>query len=104
MQIVALPQRRLPRRLPDTDVRNPNPRLRDRPLCGLRLGEGFVERDPQYADGGHVYDPRNGRTYKAVMRADGNLLELRGYVGLKLFGRSETWVRVGRTFVPCLKK
>jgi hypothetical protein len=28
------------------------------------------------------------------MFSDGDLLELRGYVGLKLFGRTETWMRV----------
>jgi uncharacterized protein (DUF2147 family) len=78
---------------PMTDARNPDPRLRDRPLCGLRIGEGFVEVDPQHARGGHLYDPGSGRTYRGEMTAEGNLLHLRGYVGLPIFGRTETWVR-----------
>lgn len=79
---------------PSTDVRNPNKELRKRPLCGLRIGEGMIERDSRHADGGHLYDPKNGRTYRGSITADGDLLKLRGYVGLKLFGRTETWTRV----------
>ena len=82
------------------DGRNPDPRLRTRPLCGLRIGEGFVEVDPQHARGGHLYDPRNGRTYSGDMTADGNLLHLRGYFGLRIFGRTATWARASQP-PPC---
>ena len=78
---------------PVTDMHNPDPKLRGRVLCGLRIGEGFVEVDPQHARGGHLYDPKSGRTYAGEMTAEGNLLHLRGYVGLPLFGRTETWIR-----------
>jgi len=78
---------------PVTDVRNPDPRLRTRPLCGLRIGADFSQVDPQHARGGHLYDPRSGRTYNGQMTAEGNLLQLRGYVGLPMFGRTQTWVR-----------
>ncbi len=100
VQIVSLP----PGRHADSDAHNPNASLRDRPLCGLRIGEGFIERDPHYADGGHIYDPKSGRTYRGSMKADGDLLELRGYVGLRLFGRTETWTRARRTPGPCRAK
>lgn len=76
-----------------TDRHNPDPTLRNRRLCGLKIGEGFVEIDPQHARGGHLYDPRSGRTYSGQMTADGNLLHLRGYVGLPIFGRTATWTR-----------
>jgi uncharacterized protein (DUF2147 family) len=85
---------------PLTDTRNPDRKLRGRPLCGLRIGEGFVEVDAQHARGGHLYDPKSGRTYSGRMTAEGNLLRLRGYVGLPIFGRSETWVRTSRP-PPC---
>lgn len=85
---------------PLTDMRNPDPKLRSRPLCGLRIGEGFVEADPEHARAGHLYDPKSGRTYKGQMTAAGNLLHLRGYVGLPLFGRTETWVRASQP-PPC---
>ena len=78
---------------PTTDVHNPNEALRSRPLCGLRIGEDFVARDAQHAEGGRLYDPRNGRTYQGSMTASADQLDLRGYVGLKLFGRTATWMR-----------
>ena len=83
-----------------TDTRNPDARLRNRRLCGLRVGEGFLEVDPQHARGGHLYDPRNGHTYSGEMTADGNLLHLRGYLGLRIFGRTQTWVRASQP-PPC---
>lgn len=83
-----------------TDLHNPDPTLRNRPLCGLRIGEGFVEVDPQHARGGHLYDPKGGRTYSGEMTAEGNLLHLRGYLGLRIFGRTETWTRASQP-PPC---
>jgi uncharacterized protein (DUF2147 family) len=85
---------------PATDTHNPDPKLRSRPLCGLRIGTGFLEVDPRHARGGHLYDPKSGRTYSGQMTAEGNLLRLRGYVGLPLFGRTETWVRASQP-PPC---
>lgn len=85
---------------PLTDTRNPDPKLRSRALCGLRIGEGFVQVDPQHARDGHLYDPKSGRTYNGRMTVAGNLLQLRGYVGLSMFGRSETWARASRP-APC---
>ena len=79
-----------------TDRHNPDPRLRNRVLCGLRIGEGFVEVDPQHARSGRLYDPRSGRTYSGQMTADGNFLHLRGYVGWPIFGRTATWVRASQ--------
>jgi uncharacterized protein (DUF2147 family) len=85
---------------PVTDTHNPDPKLRSRPLCGLRIGTGFVEADPQHARGGHLYDPKSGHTYSGQMTAEGNALHLRGYIGLPIFGRSETWVRASKP-PPC---
>jgi uncharacterized protein DUF2147 len=97
MDIVALPLEPHP----SSDVRNPDRGLRKKPLCGLRIGAGFIERDSRHADGGHLYDPKSGHTYRGSMSSDGELLELRGYVGLKLFGRTETWMRVHEAPRPC---
>jgi uncharacterized protein (DUF2147 family) len=85
---------------PVRDAHNPDPKLRHRPLCGLRIGAGFLEVDAQHARGGHIYDPRSGRTYDGEMTAEGNLLHLRGYVGLPIFGRTATWVRASQP-PPC---
>src|SRR6185312_8397119 len=79
IQIVGVP----PSDQPYTDIHNPDPSLRGRPLCGLRIGEGFVQRDPRRAEGGRIYDPRSGRSYRAMMKAEDDRLELRGFVGVR---------------------
>jgi uncharacterized protein (DUF2147 family) len=43
---------------------------------------------------GRVYDPNSGKTYKCKLTlVDENTLELRGYIGISLLGRTETWSR-----------
>jgi uncharacterized protein (DUF2147 family) len=97
LKIVAL----APGDHPHTDVHNPDEKLRGRPLCGLRVGQDFTQTDSQHADGGHVYDPRSGRTYSGSMTAQGNTLKLRGYLGIELLGRTQTWTRVGQGHATC---
>jgi uncharacterized protein (DUF2147 family) len=86
---------------PHSDVYNPDEKLRGRALCGLRIGQDFTETDSHHAEGGHIYDPKSGHTYSGAMMAQGNTLTLRGYLGIKLLGRSETWTRVGQGRATC---
>jgi uncharacterized protein (DUF2147 family) len=46
-------------------------------------------------DGGQILDPENGKVYKCKMHVEegGQKLVVRGYVGVSLLGRSQTWVR-----------
>jgi uncharacterized protein (DUF2147 family) len=90
-----------PGKHPDTDTHNPDPRLRSRPICELRIGSDFTETDPRHADDGRLYDPRSGHTYSGAMTAVGDRLHLRGYIGIRLFGRSETWTRVPKPTQVC---
>lgn len=89
---------------PGTDTHNPDPKLRGRPLCELRIGDGFTATDPRHADGGFLYDPRSGHTYRGSMTAIGDTLKLRGYIGIRLFGRTETWTRAHRPSQTCAAK
>jgi uncharacterized protein (DUF2147 family) len=84
------------------DVKNPDPAQRDRPLCGLVFMSGFKSVSPDSWEDGRVYDPDNGDTYHAIMRlrADGTL-ELHGYIGITLFGRSEVWTRYTQPLPAC---
>jgi len=79
---------------PRNDLHNPDPALRSRSLCGLRIGDDFTQIDLRHAEGGHLYDPRSGQTYSGSITAEGDTLRLRGYLGIKLLGRTETWRRV----------
>lgn len=81
---------------PVHDDNNPDPKLRAREMIGAAIvwGMKFDGKDT-YTDG-HCYDPVGGKTYsgKATLETPtANKLELRGYVGIPLFGRSDTWVR-----------
>jgi uncharacterized protein (DUF2147 family) len=88
-----------------TDVHNPDPALRSRALCGLKIGAGFTLRDSDHASGGSLYDPKTGKTYHGAMAAEGTAagakLDLRGYVGIPLFGESQTWTRPTAPARPC---
>ena len=81
------------------DAKNPDENLRQRTLCGLRIGKGFHRTGSDKAEGGVLYDPKSGRTYHGVMTAHGDQMDLRGYVGLALFGRTERWTRTTETAV-----
>ncbi|MDQ2068412.1 DUF2147 domain-containing protein [Natronospira bacteriovora] len=81
---------------PLLDVENPEPEIRERPVLGLRILEGFERRREGDWRGGEVYDPENGRTYRARLRAvdEGAGLNLRGYVGTPMLGRTSHWKRL----------
>lgn len=92
-----------------TDIHNPEPVERARALCGLKIGSGFNVRDAGHAVGGTLYDPKTGKTYHGAMTVDGTgtgtgageKLDLRGYVGIPLFGASQTWTRPTKTVNAC---
>jgi uncharacterized protein (DUF2147 family) len=84
-----------------TDIYNPNPSLRGRPLCGLKIGSGFTLLDGEHAADGVLYDPKTGKTYHGRFTAEGAALDLRGYVGIPLFGRSQRWTRAAGPVKGC---
>ena len=77
----------------ERDVNNPDPALRGRPLVGLKL-MGEYRYDGKRWSGGWIYDPDNGKRYKSrlTMRNDGTL-EVRGYIGAPMLGRTQVWKR-----------
>jgi uncharacterized protein (DUF2147 family) len=79
---------------PKTDRRNPNLELHTRPIVGLQIMHDFVLEGNNRWGSGKVYDPESGKTYKGKLTLDNpNRLELRGYVGISLLGRTEIWTR-----------
>lgn len=77
---------------PKLDVENPEESLQSRPLMGLNLVSGFVFDDDQWEDG-QIYDPKEGKTYKCRMRLKKGKLEVRGYIGAPMFGKTVVWTR-----------
>ncbi len=79
---------------PKTDHRNPNPELRNRPIVGMQFMGSFVLAGKNLWEGGNIYDPESGKTYKCKLTlTSANRLEVRGYVGFSLLGRTEVWTR-----------
>ena len=65
-----------------------------KPIVGMEIMR-HMRRDGDEWKGGEILDPENGKTYRASMKLTdgGRKLIVRGYIGLPLFGRSQTWVR-----------
>ncbi|MEN3376265.1 MAG: hypothetical protein V7604_1620 [Hyphomicrobiales bacterium] len=68
---------------------------KDQPVLGLTLIKGMKRKGVKYEDG-TIMDPRDGNVYRALMEVspDNKHLEVRGYLGVALFGRSQTWNRL----------
>ncbi len=79
---------------PKLDNNNPDPNLRKTPRLGLAIVRDFVHAGENKWVAGKVYDPKNGKTYSAKMTlVSPNQLEMRGFIGISLFGRTATWTR-----------
>ena len=63
-------------------------------IVGMTIVKGIKKKNDNY-EGGEILDPDNGKTYKCKMKLDstGTQLEVRGFIGVSLFGRSQTWIR-----------
>lgn len=67
---------------------------KDKPVQGMTIITG-MKKDSDGWGGGEILDPNNGKVYRSQMKLaeDGRKLEVRGYVGMPMFGRTQTWVR-----------
>jgi glucan biosynthesis protein C len=87
-----------------TDRENPDEDLRGRSIVGLEILQDLKAdtADGERWQGGSIYDPTSGRTYRCNLALDGpDRLQVRGYIGITLLGRTTTWVRVGREGALC---
>jgi uncharacterized protein (DUF2147 family) len=69
---------------------------KDQPLIGMTILWGLKKSgDGDEYGGGEILDPANGKLYRSKLHlADGGAkLQVRGYLGMPMFGRSQTWVR-----------
>ena len=67
---------------------------KDAPIVGLVILSGLKKDGDAYA-GGQILDPDNGKLYssKVQLSDGGKKLNVRGYIGVPMLGRSQTWVR-----------
>jgi uncharacterized protein (DUF2147 family) len=67
---------------------------KDQPMKGMTIISD-MKADGNGWDGGQILDPENGKLYKCKMHLEdnGGKLVVRGYIGISLLGRSQTWIR-----------
>lgn len=67
---------------------------KDQPVIGMVFMNGLKKDGDKYS-GGQILDPNNGKVYKSKMELTdgGKKLEVRGYIGAPLFGRTQVWLR-----------
>lgn len=75
-----------------TDIKNPDPKLKQRKLQDLVLLTNFTYDDGEW-EGGKIYDPKSGKTYSCVMKFKGSVLQIKGYIGITLLGRTTVWTK-----------
>ena len=70
---------------------------KDKPIVGMVIISG-AKQDAEESNvwaGGLILDPAKGTTYKVRLKVidGGKKLEVRGYIGSPMFGRTQTWIR-----------
>jgi uncharacterized protein (DUF2147 family) len=76
------------------DVNNPDDKLKTQPIIGSVILKGFEFTGKSW-ENGTIYDPNNGKTYSCNIKIKKpNELEIRGYIGISLLGRTTVWTKV----------
>lgn len=70
---------------------------KNQPIQGMTIISGAKkESGDEHWAGGNILDPNNGKTYKLrlTLKDGGKALDVRGFMGMPMFGRTQTWIRV----------
>lgn len=79
---------------PKLDKNHPEEASRKRPILGLINIWGFTQTEKNVWEEGNIYDPKNGSTYSCTIKmTNPRTLEVRGYIGVSLIGRTDIWTR-----------
>ena len=67
---------------------------KNKPVLGMMIMTGLKKSGSEY-DGGEILDPANGKTYRVKMwtAEGGKKLNVRGFIGVSLLGRTQIWIR-----------
>ena len=67
---------------------------KDKPIQGMTIIWGMEKSGDEWING-RILDPNSGKEYSCKMKLkDKNTLEVRGFMGVSLLGRTQTWYRV----------
>ena len=87
---------------PLTDALNPDPRQRQRPVCGLQvIGDLKLQQNGAW-DTGWIYDPKEGKSYDVeIMLRGPDRLQVKGYMGVKFLSETFVWQRAPADLPRC---
>ncbi len=89
---------------PLRDGNNPDASLRNRSICGLPIIGAATPSGPGVFDGGWIYNPEDGKSYKVEVKLIlPNIATVTGYLGLKFLGQTFTWKRAPASVTKCNK-
>ena len=84
------------------DAHNPDASKRTRTICGMPLLGDLARQEDGTWDAGWVYDPKDGKSYSFALKlVASDRLQITGYLGLKLLGRSMVWTRAPADLPVC---
>jgi uncharacterized protein (DUF2147 family) len=87
---------------PFRDGNNPDTKLRNRPICGLPIIGAAAPTAPGTFDGGWIYNPEDGKSYKVEVKLiSPNIATVTGYLGVKFLGQTFTWKRAPTNLAKC---
>lgn len=68
---------------------------KDQLIIGMQILNSLKKDSDVKWSGGEILDPNNGKTYscKVTLIEDGKKLEVRGFIGFSLLGRTQVWDR-----------
>ena len=66
---------------------------KEKPILGMEVIRGLKKNQNDF-DGGTITDPKTGKTDKCSIKREENRLIVRGYLGISLIGRNQTWHKV----------
>lgn len=64
-----------------------------KPILGLEIIRGLAKDGDEFT-GGTITDPKTGKTYKCIITKSGDKLNVRGYMGVSILGRTQVWQKV----------
>lgn len=82
---------------PKTDKKNPDAAKHNTPVMGYRVLRDFSYSGDKVWENGMIYDPKKGADYKCkITMTNNNTLDVRGFIGVSVIGRTDTWRRVDK--------
>jgi uncharacterized protein (DUF2147 family) len=80
---------------PKLDIKNSDKKLQSRPILGMNLLSGFKKVSETKYEDGKIYDAEKGDLYSCTIKIKSEkVIEVRGYVGISLLGKTQTWNKV----------